>query len=141
MKIKDEKHLLFLHVLDALALEYSRFASQSRLGVVKLIKQEFEKLFERELTEARTGKHAVDPAVLQRVLDAVAAAKKKHPEFATSAAHGVSLVAEETGELAQEINDMISADSVTRSAECLDAARYEAAHVAVTALRLLEFLK
>ncbi len=138
MKITDERHLLFLHVLDALILEYGRLADQARVNAVRFVKSEFEKLFTRELKEARNGKAIVSPAVLQRVLDEVAHAKEKHPEFAVSALHGASLVSEETGELAQAVNDIMSADGFLAANRCLNKARAEAAHVAVTALRFLE---
>lgn len=61
------------------------------------------------------------------------AAKKKHPEFAEDPKHGLSIIMEELGELAKEIND---SDEGWK-----DRAITEAAHVAVTAIRMMEKLK
>lgn len=61
------------------------------------------------------------------------AAKKKHPEFAEDPKHGLSIIMEELGELAKEINDSESGWK--------ERAITEAAHVAVTAIRMMEKLK
>ena len=60
-------------------------------------------------------------------------AVQKHPQFAVSDMHAVSLIAEELGELAQELNDA--------APEWRKSAMAEAAHVAVTAIRMMERLK
>ena len=55
-------------------------------------------------------------------------AKAKHPHFPSDPARALAIVTEEVLELARAVNDVESAKRV----------REEAAHVAVTAIRLLE---
>lgn len=47
----------------------------------------------------------MNPQTMNRILQAVARARKKHPHFADSRFHAVSLAAEELGEWAREVND------------------------------------
>ena len=62
-------------------------------------------------------------------------AVQKHPEFAITDFQSVSIIAEELGELARELND---ACACTPGAH--DRAITEAAHVAVTAIRTIQML-
>ena len=59
-------------------------------------------------------------------------AREKHPDFPSGMA-AVSVIAEELGELAKELNDA----AVARNG-ALDRAIIEAAHVAVAAIRTME---
>lgn len=70
------------------------------------------------------------------VLDELTKARRKHPDFAISHFHAISLIAEELGELAQEINGEYECCPGWR-----ERAIMEAAHVAVTAIRTIELLK
>lgn len=58
----------------------------------------------------------------------------KHPEFAWNHMRAVSIITEELGELAKELNDYY----ISPGAE--DRAMIEAAHVAVTAIRTMQML-
>jgi len=71
--------------------------------------------------------------ILRREYDAAVA---KHPTFAMSHAEAVSLIAEELGELARELND--AWDCVPGAQE---RAFVEAAHVAVAAIRTMQMLR
>lgn len=72
---------------------------------------------------------------LDIVRDEYDKAIQKHPVFARTRQEVVSIIAEELGELAMEMNDF----------ECcpgwVDRAITEAAHVAVTAIRTIQMLK
>lgn len=68
-------------------------------------------------------------AILLREYDA---AIEKHPDFPSGMA-AVSVIAEELGELAKELND-----AAEGSEGAYDRAIIEAAHVAVTAIRTME---
>lgn len=61
-------------------------------------------------------------------------AVEKHPEFAWNHMRAVSIITEELGELAKELNDYY----ISPGAE--DRAMIEAAHVAVTAIRTMQML-
>jgi len=74
-----------------------------------------------------------EAAALEIVLREYESALEKHPEFAMTVFQAVSLIAEELGELAQVFND-VSDDREEKAVT-------EAAHVAVTAIRMIEFLK
>ena len=63
---------------------------------------------------------------LKYVADEMTKAKAKHPHFPLMG-DGVSIIAEELGELAQAVNDGENKQIIT-----------EAAHVAVTAIRFIE---
>ena len=65
------------------------------------------------------------------VLEQLAKAKEKHPEFPANPADGHCIISEEVGELAQAINDK----------QGIERMREEAAHVAVTAIRFIEGLE
>lgn len=65
------------------------------------------------------------------VLEQLEKAKAKHPIFPSNPADGLSIIAEELGELAEAINDQQSRERM----------KEEAAHVAVTAIRFLEMLE
>ena len=69
--------------------------------------------------------------VLRREYDLAVA---KHPEFAWNHMRAVSIITEELGELAKELNDYY----ISPGAE--DRAMIEAAHVAVTAIRTMQML-
>ena len=73
-------------------------------------------------------------AVLKIVRDEYRLAVEKHPEFPQGQA-AVSIIAEELGELAKELND--ARDAVPGAA---GRAIIEAAHVAVTAIRTIQTL-
>ena len=68
--------------------------------------------------------------ILKIITDEYDAAVAKHPCFAGSRMHAVSLITEELGELAQAINDNDIYNAIT-----------EAAHVAVTAIRMMTALR
>ena len=70
-------------------------------------------------------------AAVSFVGEEYAKAKAKHPVFPANPAEGLSIIAEELGELAEAINDM----------ETKDRLKEEAAHVAVTAIRFIEELE
>jgi NTP pyrophosphatase (non-canonical NTP hydrolase) len=65
------------------------------------------------------------------VLEQLEKAKAKHPIFPSNPSEGLSIIAEELGELAEAIND----------GDSIDHLREEAAHVAVTAIRFIEGLE
>lgn len=136
MKITDNKFLVFGHILDAILMRLDRKEAEG----VKWAKREFEALFEKELTSARNGTEPIQKEVLRRVLSEKFYAEKKHPCFCTGLAHGVSIIAEEMGELAQAVNDMLATPNNAEAEKHRPAAVTEAAHVAVTALRLMEQL-
>lgn len=71
--------------------------------------------------------------VLPMLRKEYAKACEKHPDFAWSYTHALSIITEELGELAKEIND----DCVPGAKE---RALTEAAHVAVTAIRTMQML-
>ena len=73
-------------------------------------------------------------AVMKIVCDEYRWAVEKHPEFPQGQV-AVSIIAEELGELAKEINDAREAVSGAAGRAII-----EAAHVAVTAMRTLEAL-
>ena len=73
-------------------------------------------------------------AITKIIRNEYEAAVEKHPEFPSGQA-AVSIIAEELGELAQEIND---AWACTPGAQ--ERSLTEAAHVAVTAIRTMEML-
>lgn len=75
--------------------------------------------------------------ILKIITDEYDAAVKKHPWFAGGRMHAVSLIIEELGELAREFND----EKHDYKHECNARAMIEAAHVAVTAIRLMEMLE
>lgn len=60
-----------------------------------------------------------------------AKAKAKHPVFPDNPAEGLSIIAEELGELAEAVNDQQGKERM----------KEEAAHVAVTAIRFIEGLE
>lgn len=62
-------------------------------------------------------------------------AVQKHPQFAVIRFQTVSIIAEELGELAREINDAYNSVPGAQ-----DRAITEAAHVAVTAIRTIQML-
>lgn len=69
------------------------------------------------------------------------AAVGKHPTFAMSLPEGVSLIAEELGELAREINDELANNRKGLTGlKFKEKALTEAAHVAVTAIRLMQMV-
>lgn len=68
---------------------------------------------------------------LDYILAELEKAEAKHPEFPALPSDGLSIICEETGELAQAIND---GEGTERLAE-------EAAHVAVTAIRFIRGLR
>lgn len=136
MKITDNKFLVFVHILDAILM---RLDSKETEGV-KWAKREFEAMFEKELTSARNGTESIQKEVLRRVLNEKFYAEKKHPCFCNDLAHGVSIIVEEIGEMAQAVNDMLAASNKAEAEKHRPAAVTEAAHVAVTALRLMEKL-
>lgn len=68
-------------------------------------------------------------------------ARAKHPLFASTEARAVCIIAEEFGEMAQAVNDSLSAGRKTEEGEKLMlAARMEALHVVATCVRFLEEL-
>ena len=72
-----------------------------------------------------------EAAALEIILLELQAALEKHPEFAmTTAYQTVYLIAEELRELAKAVNDADWDSAVT-----------EAAHVAVTVIRTIQFIK
>ena len=75
-----------------------------------------------------TERHGMLASALLLVLDEHAKAQKKHPIFADDIRHGMNIVLEEALELLRAVNDGKSVEDV----------RQEAAHVAVTAIRLIE---
>ena len=83
----------------------------------------------------------MNDTILQILADEHAAAVKKHPEFAKNYKDAICLIAEELGELSQEINDETDRldQGITKSTWRGCAIR-EAAHVAVTAIRTMEML-
>ena len=81
-------------------------------------------------------------AELENVWEAYISATQKHPVFADSYVQAVSLITEELGELAKEVNDMSrDADTWDAKKEYLSKAYTEASHVAVTALRTMTMLR
>lgn len=78
----------------------------------------------------------------ENVWEAYQSATQKHPVFADSYGQAVSLITEELGELAREVNDMSrDADTWDAKKEYLSKAYTEASHVAVTALRTMTMLR
>ncbi len=74
-----------------------------------------------------------EAAALEIILLELQAAMTKHPKFCGSAYQAVSLIAEELGELAQAVNG--------DDPDWEDKAVTEAAHVAVTAIRTIQFIQ
>ena len=68
------------------------------------------------------------------------AAVMEHPKFAALRTHAVCLIAEELGELAQEINNDLESPPQVELRGWRERAIREAAHVAVTAIRTMEAL-
>lgn len=60
----------------------------------------------------------MNPTTMNKIIQAVAGARKKQPHFADSRFHAVSLLAEEAGEFARAVND---GRLVQAEAEALDA--------------------
>ena len=75
-----------------------------------------------------------EASALKIVLREYESALEKHPKFAMTMHQAVSLIAEEVGELAQQVNNGFRMDWQKRWIT-------EAAHVAVTAIRTIEFIK
>ena len=68
-------------------------------------------------------------------------ARAKHPLFANTEARAVCIIAEEFGEMAQSVNDSLSAGRMTEEGERkMLEARMEALHVIATCIRFLEEL-
>ena len=77
--------------------------------------------------------------ILSREYDA---AVGKHPTFALSLPEAVALITEELGELAREINDELANNRKGLTGlKFREKAVTEAAHVAVTAIRLMQKLE
>lgn len=78
----------------------------------------------------------------ENVWEAYISAIQKHPMFSDSYGQAVSLITEELGELAREVNDMSSdADTWAAKKNFLSKAYTEASHVAVTAIRTMTMLR
>lgn len=77
-----------------------------------------------------------DHQALLIVLSEYNAATQRHPVFCENPDQAVAIIAEELGELAKVINDT----KTTINSDWADCAIYEAAHVAVTAIRAIEQL-
>lgn len=131
MKINDEKHLLFLHILDAMKVQ----GNAQECFLVDRIRAEFENMFSMELNYARTRNTAEFDEDVRNVRDALYQACKKHPLFANSPEQGVCILLEEVGELAQEVNDN-SLDYQWKSR-----AYEEAAQVAAVAIRFMRKIR
>ena len=80
--------------------------------------------------------------ILDELRDAYNAAVRKHPTFAVSYPHAVSLITEELGEFAKEINDEMANNAIgLTSRGWRERAFVEATHIAVTAIRTMQLLK
>lgn len=79
--------------------------------------------------------------VLPILMQEYSNALRKHPAFARTRQEVVSIIAEELGELAKEINDEAENNRIGLTRRCFnERAMIEAAHVAVTAIRTMQIL-
>lgn len=131
MTINDDKHLVFLHILDAMKVQ----ANAQECFLVDRIRAEFETLFASELVSARTRSTAEFDEDIRNVREEIYLACKKHPLFVNSPEQALCVLFEEVGELAQEVNDN-SLDYQWKSR-----AYEEAAQVAAVAIRFMRKIR
>ena len=131
MTINDDKHLVLLHILDAMKVQ----ANPQERFLVDRIRAEFETLFASELDFARTRNTAEFYEDIHNVREELYQACKKHPLFAESPEQALCVLFEEVGELTQEVNDGYP-DYCWKSRAYL-----EAAQVAAVAIRFMKKLR
>lgn len=137
MRLTENKFLVFAHVLDAVILAAPTTQEKENL---RQIKNDYEKVFVRELEDARAGTAEAFNKDMALLKEELYRARCVHPNFANTYADGICVIVEEIGELAQAVSDMQYISVPGEKEDLRRKAIKEAARVGAAALRFMEML-